>query len=726
MEFSKKGGRGMKSNKAKGVPVSLQSEMLECGAVSLSMILEYYGKTVPIEELRIACGVSRDGARASSIISAAEKYGLMAEGIRISSEKLASKPVSPCILFWEGKHFVVFCGIRGRRYAVNDPSDGKVYFTKDEFDRYYSGICLTFVPGPFFEKSARSHPVRTFLKKKLSENRKQLITIIILSLLSSVINIAKQYFDLYYYDSIIGKGGENLLTFILLFVLFSAVCSFFAKISSDISYFVNGRLDVDSTTSLFEKILKLPLKFFSQRSVGSIVKVISTSSEVSASAVNTAGPLAINIMMMGVYLVIMIFSSRLLSLIILISFIINIALNALFSRRCINSEKLVFRDRNALYAKTVNGIGIIETIKALGMENNFLGNWSEKSCEYTGRLRRKAFSDGAVTVFPSVLKSVTNAAVISVGVIMIIRGEYTIGFLTAFTGFAEKFLLPAETIIMYGRDIRTAMVETENIDRITMQDNDPVIMFDDDSDEFPCKLSGNVSLNDVSFSYSPTGVKTLKNISMEIKAGQCVAIVGASGCGKSTVSKLISGLYLPDSGSITFDGKTAEEIPHSVFTGSVAIVDQEIRLFEDTVKNNIKLWDESVEDFAMIVASNDACLRDAVMKRPDGFDTKLSANCEGLSGGEKQRLEIARALSAEPTILILDEAFSALDALTEAMVMKKIREIGMTCIMIAHRLSTVRDCDCIYVLDNGEIAESGTHDELIAKNGIYRALVTEG
>ncbi len=469
----------------------------------------------------------------------------------------------------------------------------------------------------------------------------------------------------------------------------------------------------------------MPMEFFSQRMAGDIQQREIMNASVAKSLVQTFAPLALNTAMMFFYLIVMIRYSLPLTLVGLCSIAINIAVSRIISKKRINITRLQMRDSGKLAGTTVAGIEMIETIKASGAENGFFEKWAGYQASVNTQQVRFEKLNQYLGMIPAFVSSLANTAVLILGVYFTINGEFTVGMIMAFQGFLGSFTAPAQTLISAGQTLQEMRTQMERVEDVMEYPTD--VNYDNDTvseDAEYDKLSGNVELKNITFGYSRLAKPLIRDFNLTLKTGSRVAFVGTSGCGKSTLSKLISGLYKPWSGDILFDGKPITEIDRSVFTGSLAVVDQDIILFEDTIANNIKMWDNSIEDFEMIMAARDAQLHEDIMRREGGYNYKLIEGGKDFSGGQRQRMEIARVLAQDPTIIILDEATSALDAKTEYEVVKSIKDRGITCIVVAHRLSTIRDCDEIIVLDNGVVAERGTHEELYAKNGFYTSLVT--
>jgi len=407
------------------------------------------------------------------------------------------------------------------------------------------------------------------------------------------------------------------------------------------------------------------------------------------------------------------------------SICVNLIMSRVITQKRVNLTRVQMRDEGKLVSTTVAGIEMIETIKASGAENGFFEKWAGYQAGVNSQKVNFARLNRYLGLIPQIVSVLTDTAVLILGVWLVMDGQFTIGMVMAFQGFLSSFTAPAAQLISAGQTMQEMRTDMERIDDVMRYPSDPACDNDhlDENAEYD-KLFGAVELKNVTFGYSRLAEPLIKDFNLTLKQGSRVAIVGTSGCGKSTLAKLISGLYQPWSGEILFDGKAITAIDRSVFTGSLAVVDQDIILFEDTIANNIKMWDSSIEDFEMIMAARDAMLHEDIMQRDGGYNYKLTEGGKDLSGGQRQRLEIARVLAQDPTIIILDEATSALDAKTEYDVVQSIKDRGITCIVVAHRLSTIRDCDEIIVMDRGQVVERGTHEQLYALGGFYTQLIT--
>jgi ABC-type bacteriocin/lantibiotic exporter with double-glycine peptidase domain len=473
------------------------------------------------------------------------------------------------------------------------------------------------------------------------------------------------------------------------------------------------------------KVLQLQMEFFSQRLSGDILQRQNANASVAAVLVNIFAPLILNALMMIVYLAVMLRYSVFLTIVGIAAVILNLLVSRVISEKRINITRAELRDTGKLAAATVSGFQMIETIKAAGAENGYFRKWAGCQASLNAQKVRFARLNRYLGIIPAALSATANALVLILGVFLAMQGRFTLGMIMLFQGFLGSFMAPAGTIISSGQRLQEMITDMERIEDVMKYPSDPVFTGSPaSSDADFAKLSGDVELKHVTFGYSRLEEPLIRDFSMHAKPGSRIALVGPSGCGKSTVSRLISGLYRPWSGEILFDGKPASGIDRNVFTGSVAVVDQDIVLFEDTIADNIRMWDRSIEDFEMILAARDAGIYNDIMAREGGFHGRVSENGRNLSGGQRQRLEIARVLAQDPSVIIMDEATSALDARTEYEVMNAVRDRGITCIVIAHRLSTIRDCDEIIVLDHGIVTERGTHTELMAKGGAYAGLIT--
>ena len=709
------------------VPVIIQMEALECGAACLAMIMAYYDKWVPLEQLRVDCGVSRDGSNAKNLLIAARNYGFDAKGYRLEPNDLVQNGTFPCIIHWNFNHFVVLSGFHRGKAVLNDPARGVVSVPMEEFDKSFTGICLMMTPDEGFVPGGKPKSVWKFARSRLAGTGAAVTFVVLSSLISVLMNIIRPGFSRVFMDRLLTRNNpEWFYPFLIGLAVISGIQILVSAVQTIYSNKLDGKMAVIGNMTFLWKVLHLPMDFFSQRMVGDIQSRQNTNTSIAGSLINTFAPLALNVIMMVFYLVVMLRYSYVLTLVGILSIVINMALSQIISTKRINMTRVQMRDNAKLSSATISGMEMIETIKSSGAENGFFEKWSGYQASVNAQSAKFAKANLWLMVLPGFISTLTNTVITMLGVFFVMEGHFTVGMITAFQGVLGSFTAPAESLISAGQTVMEMRTAMERIEDVMQYPEDPCFQNSQTEDEeiSYAKLSGNVELKNVTFGYSRLAEPLIRNFSMTMKPGSKVAFVGASGCGKSTLAKLISGLYQPWSGEILFDGKPISQINRSVFTGSLAVVDQEVILFEDTIANNIKMWDESIEDFEMILAARDAQLHDDIILRDNGYNYKISEGGRDFSGGQRQRMEIARVLAQDPTIIIMDEATSALDARTEYDVVKSIADRGITCIVVAHRLSTIRDCDEIIVLDKGCVVERGTHEELMNLGGRYMELIT--
>lgn len=706
------------------VPVVMQMEALECGAASLTMILAYYGKWVPLEQVRADCGVSRDGSNAKNVLKAARSYGLVAKGYRYEPEDLKKNGKFPCIVHWNFNHFLVLNGFKGNKAYLNDPAKGNYSVSMETFDKSFTGICLMFEPGEDFQPGGKPKSMLAFAKKRLIGAGAAVAFVILTTLIASLIGIIQPAFSRIFLDRLLtGENPDWLYPFLGALAIMAAVQLIVAWIQAVWAVRINGKMSVTGSATFMWKVLRMPMEFFSQRMAGDIQQREGSNANIASNLVNTFAPLVLDTVMMVFYLVVMLRYSWVLTLVGIGSIFVNMIVARLISKKRVNITRVQMRDAGKLAGASVAGIEMIETIKASGAENGYFEKWAGYQASVNTQKVKFARLNQYLGLVPSFVSGLSNTAVLIIGVWLTMQGQFTVGMIMAFQGFLESFLSPAEKLISAGQTLQEMRTEMERVEDVMEYPTD--VEFSDMREDIEYdKLSGCVELKNVTFGYSRLAAPLIENFSLTLKPGSRVAFVGPSGCGKSTLSKLISGLYKPWSGEILFDGKPISALDRSVFTGSLAVVDQDIILFEDTIANNIKMWDSSIEDFEMIMAARDAKLHEDIMQREGGYQYRITEGGKDFSGGQRQRMEIARVLAQDPTIIIMDEATSALDAKTEYEVVNSIKDRGITCIVVAHRLSTVRDCDEIIVMDNGKVVERGTHEQLYALGGAYTKLVS--
>lgn len=706
------------------VPVIMQLEALECGAACLAMILAYYNKWVPLEQVRSDCGVSRDGSNAKNILKAARYYGLSAKGYRYEPDALKKSGSFPCIIHWNFNHFVVLDGFRGDKAYINDPARGTYSVPMKVFDESFTGICLNLEPAEGFVPSGKKKSMLGFAAKRLKGSGAAIAFTMVTGVIAALMGVISPAFSRVFLDRLLtGQNPEWLTPFLVLLGTFNIIILMVNAIQSFYSLRINGKIAAVGNTTYMWRVLHLPISFFSQRMAGDIQGRQSANAGIANTLIGTFAPMLLNFIMTVFYFVLMIRYSILLTVVGITSLFINSVVSRYISGKRINITRVSMRDSAMLSAATVAGIEMIETIKAAGAENGYFSKWAGYQANVNTQNVKYFKLNQYLGMIPQFVSTLANNAVLLLGVLLTIRGEFTVGMIMAFQGFLSSFMAPVQTFISAGQTLQEMRTQMERVEDVMEYPTDDVFA-DAESTDDAVKLSGNIEMNGVTFGYSPLAEPLIKDFNLRLTPGRTVAIVGASGCGKSTISKLISGLYQPWSGEILFDGKPMKDICRNVFRGSLAVVDQDIILFEDTIANNIKMWDDSIEDFEMILAARDAQIHYDIMQRPLGYQHKLLEGGKDFSGGQRQRLEIARVLAQDPTIIILDEATSALDAKTEYDVVRAIRERGITCIVVAHRLSTIRSADEIIVMEHGVVVDRGTHSELMKTSKLYRELVT--
>jgi len=703
----------------KKVPMIMQMEAVECGAASLAMILAYYGKWLSLEKVRETCGVSRDGLSMRNILKAARYYGLEPSTYQVDAGELPG--MEPAIIHWEFKHFVVYRGTKGDKVYLNDPGLGPVEIPMAEFRRSYTGIAMTFETTDRFEPGGHRVNILNYIVKNMGGAVTAFWLTFVFTLLVAVVALFTPLFTGVFLDEILSGRNANWAT--VFFCLMGAVAAFHFLVvflQQRYSKRIAGQLSLHANIRFLQHLMRLPMNFFSMRFAGDLQQRQYLSRNIPLALVEVLAPQAINIALLAVYLVLMFSYNHVLTLIGILAALVNLGVLRYYATKRLNKMRSTLQSDGKYFSATVSSLENIESIKAAGAEmkafENWVGIWSRKF----NNERAVQLQQAQMSLLPTLTSQMLNAAVLLIGAWYILQGEFTIGMLMAFQGFMTAFMDPVGKVVAAGQrlmEMRSQMERVDDVMNYPEEKNAPVVATG------PDKLVGEVELRNVTFGYSPTQPPIIKDFNLHLQPGQSVALVGGSGCGKSTIAKLIAGLYKPWSGEILFDGRPADQISREEITNSLSMVDQQIVLFEDTVTQNIRMWDRSMEEFTVLMACRDAQLYQVIVNRPNGFATRVMHNGNNFSGGQRQRIEIATALAREPIILVMDEATSALDPNTEDLLMESIRNQGITQIVVAHRLSTIRDCDQIIVLDHGNIVQRGTHDELISVDGLYKKLM---
>ncbi len=707
-------------------PTILQMEAIECGAASLAIVLGYYGRVVPLEALRVDCGVSRDGSKASNILKAARAYGLTAKGYKKDPAALSTLPL-PAIIHWNFNHFLVLEGFGRRNVYLNDPASGPRRVSREEFDHAFTGVVLLFQPGPDFEPGGQRPSLISSLQKRLATSAPALSYVVLAGLGLLAPGLIGPALMRVFVDYILVRQLSSWLGPLLLGMTVAALLrAALTWLQQHYLLRLETRLSLSASSQFLWHTLHLPIEFFTHRFGGEIGARVRLNDRLAQLLSRELVTTVLNAVLVIFYAAIMLHYSVALTLLgISIALLNLVALSAISRHRQDGSQRWL-QERGKLVGLSLDGLQIIETLKATGAESNFFAHWAGQQAKTLNAEQTLNTASHLLGVTPPFLSTINTAFILWVGGRLVLDNTLTMGTLVAFQYLMSNFITPVNRLVNFGATLQQISGDIPRLNDVLNHPRDPQADSDNGGPQRKLvKLSGCVKLENITFGYNRLAPPLIANFSLDLEPGSRVALVGGSGSGKSTIIRLVAGLYQPWSGQILFDGQPREHWPRSLMTNSLALVNQDIFLFEGTGRENLTLWDKTAPETSIIRAAKDAHIHRNLADRPGGYEYLVQENGRNFSGGERQRLEIARALAVEPTILLLDEATSALDPITEKIIDDNIRRRGCTCLIVAHRLSTIRDCDEIIVLEQGRVVQRGTHQKLSQHDGPYTRLLQD-